>query len=178
MGWVDEYHKHVWVLKHGQGDQGRTWRRLGEEQNSSTMVANRGQGWMLWLRDNLAKLAAPSVYSVWGRWLWILKGEDRRSKRGVSHRRELLWRSPGQRLRRWTDYLRLSTATWYSSKYVAQLRKTANSSEDTSVNCAASGKVNSPVIRLQSFPLLRSFTTNHYSQTRAHESRRPVSIAS
>jgi hypothetical protein len=85
---------------------------LGEEQNSPTMVANRGQGWMSWLRDNLAELATPSIFSVWRRWLRILKGEDRWSKTGVSHRRELPWRSSGQRLRRWTDYLRLSTTTW------------------------------------------------------------------
>jgi hypothetical protein len=89
-----------------------------------------------------------SDYSVLGWWLRILKGEDQRSKRGVSHQRELPWRSPGQRLTRWTDYLRLSTATWYSSKYVARLRKTANAGEDTTVNRAASGTINSLMIRL------------------------------
>ena len=70
--------KHVWVLKHGQGERGRTWRRLattqrltvaqtidlGEEQNSPTMVANQGLWCMLWHRDNLAELAALSIYSV------------------------------------------------------------------------------------------------------------------
>jgi hypothetical protein len=64
-----------------------------------------------------------------------------------------------------------------SSKYVARLRRAANSDEDTSVNRAASGTVNSPVIRLQPFPALRSFTVSRYLQTRAHESRRLASIA-
>jgi hypothetical protein len=63
-----------------------------------------------------------------------------------------------------------------SSKYVAQLWRTANSGEDTSINRAASGKMNSLVIRLQPLPALRSFTPSCYPQTRAHESRRPASI--
>jgi hypothetical protein len=97
---------------HGATSHGGADNRFGGKQNSLTMVANRGQRWMLWLRDNLAELAAPSIYSVWGWWLWILKGGDRRSKREVSHWRELSWHSPGQHLRRWTDYLQLSTVTW------------------------------------------------------------------
>jgi hypothetical protein len=28
---------------------------LGENPNSVAVVANRGQGWMLWLGDNIAK---------------------------------------------------------------------------------------------------------------------------
>jgi hypothetical protein len=57
-----------------------------------------------------------------------------------------------------------------SSKYVARLRRAANSGEDTSVNRVASGTVNSPVIRLQLFPALRSCTVSRYPHTRAHES--------
>jgi hypothetical protein len=37
------------------------------------MEANRRQGQVLWLRDNLTELAAHSIYSVRGRWLQILK---------------------------------------------------------------------------------------------------------
>jgi hypothetical protein len=37
------------------------------------MVANRRQGQVLWLRDNLTELAAHSIYSVRGWWLRILK---------------------------------------------------------------------------------------------------------
>jgi hypothetical protein len=37
------------------------------------MVANRRQGRVLWLRDNLTELAAPSIYSVRERWRLILR---------------------------------------------------------------------------------------------------------
>jgi hypothetical protein len=54
MGRADDDHKHVWVLKHGQEERGRTWRRLatarrltvaqtddlGENPNSAAVVAN------------------------------------------------------------------------------------------------------------------------------------------
>jgi hypothetical protein len=76
------------------------------------MVANQGQGWVLWLRNNLAELAAHTIYSVRERWLRIWKGKTGGRGEGVSHRRELPWRSPGQCLKRWTDNLRLCTATW------------------------------------------------------------------
>jgi hypothetical protein len=46
---------------------------LGEERNWEAMVANQRQGRVLWLRDDLVELAAPSIYSARGRWLRILK---------------------------------------------------------------------------------------------------------
>jgi hypothetical protein len=49
---------------HGATSQGGADNRFGGKQNSPTMVANRGHGWMLWLHDNLAELATPSIYSV------------------------------------------------------------------------------------------------------------------
>jgi hypothetical protein len=57
-------------------------------------------------------------------------------------------------------------------KHVAWLQRAANSDEDTSTDRAASGAVNSPVIRLQLFPTMRSFTARCYPNTWAHESRR------
>jgi hypothetical protein len=45
---------------------------------------------------------------------------------------------------------------------VAWLQRVANSSEDTSINRTTSGTVNSPVIRLQLFPVMRSFTASRY----------------
>ena len=54
MGRTEDDHKHVWALKHGQKERGRTWKQLaamtrftaaqstelGEEGNSPAMVAN------------------------------------------------------------------------------------------------------------------------------------------
>jgi hypothetical protein len=92
MGQADDDHKHVWVLKHGQKERGRTWRqlaamrcftaaqstKLGEEGNSLAMVGNRGQGWVLWLGDNLAQQTVPSIYKGAKRWLvnLVLHGGD------------------------------------------------------------------------------------------------------
>jgi hypothetical protein len=42
---------------------------LGEEGNSPVMVANRGQGWVLWLGDNLVQQTVPSIYKGAKRWL-------------------------------------------------------------------------------------------------------------
>jgi hypothetical protein len=68
---------------------------LGGNPNSTAVVANRGQGWMLWLGDNIAEQTVLSIYKGAKRWCRILKGGDRRSRGEVSHRRELSWRSPG-----------------------------------------------------------------------------------
>jgi hypothetical protein len=41
------------------------WRtELGGEGNSGDVVANRRQGWVLWLRDNLTELTGVLIYSV------------------------------------------------------------------------------------------------------------------
>jgi hypothetical protein len=50
------------VIHSGAVDQ------LGENPNSVAVVANRGQGWMLWLGDNLAKQTVPSIYKGTKRW--------------------------------------------------------------------------------------------------------------
>jgi hypothetical protein len=67
---------------------------------------------VLWLRNNLVELTMHSIYSLQERWVRIWDEEGWRPERGVSHRRGLSWLSPGQRLRRWTNYLRRFTATW------------------------------------------------------------------
>jgi hypothetical protein len=48
---------------------------LGEERNSPAMVANRGQGLTLWLRNKLMELVVHSIYSICERWLQIWKRE-------------------------------------------------------------------------------------------------------
>jgi hypothetical protein len=76
IGQADEHYKHVWALKHGQGERGRNWKwlatawrltvaqttDLGEERNSPAMVANRRRGLVLRLRNNLAKQVEASIY--------------------------------------------------------------------------------------------------------------------
>jgi hypothetical protein len=57
-------------------------------------------------------------------------------------------------------------------KHVARLQRTVNSGENTSVDRATSGMVNSPVIRLQLLPALRSFTSSSYPRATRHESQR------
>jgi hypothetical protein len=91
------------VLKYGQGERGRSWRWLATARRLTVvrttdlgkneilaMVANRGQGWVLWLRNNLAELAAHSIYSVRERWFRILKGrlvaEERGCVTGANYR--------------------------------------------------------------------------------------------
>jgi hypothetical protein len=64
-----------------------------------------------------------------------------------------------------------SVGTWHGYK------RAMNSGENTSADRAASGAVNSPVIRLQLFPALRSFTASRYPHTRVHESRWLAGIA-
>jgi hypothetical protein len=56
-------------------------------------------------------------------------------------------------------------------KHVARLQRAANFGKDTSTDRATCGAVNSPAIRLQLFPAMRSFTDRRYPHTRAHESR-------
>jgi hypothetical protein len=42
-GWADEYHEHVWVLKHDQGEREQTWERLATSvENSCSTVSEKG----------------------------------------------------------------------------------------------------------------------------------------
>jgi hypothetical protein len=179
------------VLKHGLEERGRTWRRLvtswhltvaqiddlGEEWNSPSMVANWRWEWVLWLRDNMAQHIGPSIYKGAKRWCPILKGEtggrEERWVTGVNYRGVPRGNVSGDEL---TSYGYL---LWRgrSSKHVAQLWSTANSDEDTSVQCATSVTVNSPAISLYPFPELRSYLVHGYPQVMEHESRRLTSIA-
>jgi hypothetical protein len=191
MGWADDDHKHVWVLKHGQKEWGRTWKqlammkwfkaaqstKLGEEGNSPAMVANWRREWVLWLRDNMAQQTWPSIYRSAKRWCQILQGEtgDRKERwvTGVNYRGAPRGNASGDEL---TSYEYL---LWHgrSSKHVARLQSPANSDEDTIVHCKASVTVNSPAISLSPFPDLRSFLAHGYPQVTAHGSRWLTSIA-
>jgi hypothetical protein len=190
MGRAYNDHKHVWALKHGQKERGRTWGQLaamrrftaaqstnlGEEGNSPAMVANWRWEWVLWLCDNMVQQTGPSIYKGAKRWCPILKGEtDGREERwvtGVNYRGAPLGNVSGDKLTSYGYLLRCGR----SSKHVARLRLTANSDEDTSVHCAASVTMNSPAISLYPFPELRSFLVHGYLQVTAHESRRSTSI--
>jgi hypothetical protein len=59
--------------------------KLGEEGNSPAMVGNRGQGWVLWLDDNLAQQTVPSIYKDAKRWPvnLVLHGGGRRKRRSL-----------------------------------------------------------------------------------------------
>jgi hypothetical protein len=85
---------------------------LGEKLNSGVVVANRRRRLVLWLHNNLPELAVHSIYSIQEQWLRIWKRKAGGRREGVSHQRELPWRSPGQHHRRWTSYLWQFTATW------------------------------------------------------------------
>jgi hypothetical protein len=61
-------------------------------------------------------------------------------------------------------------------KHMARLQRVANSGENTSADRAASGAVNSPVIRWI-LPARRSFTASRYPRATEHESRRTAWIA-
>jgi hypothetical protein len=107
MGRADDDHKHVWVLKHGQKERGRTWKQLaamrwftaaqltnlGEEGNSPAMMGNRGQGWVLWLGDKLAQQTVPSIYKGTKQWPVnsVSHGGDRRKRRLYLHPTKHVW---------------------------------------------------------------------------------------
>jgi hypothetical protein len=178
------------VLKHGLEERGRTWRRLvtarrltvaliddlGEEWNSPSMVANWRWEWVLWLRDNMAQQTGPSIDKGTKRWCPILKGEtggrEERWVTGVNYHGVPRGNASGDELTSYRHLLRRGR----SSKHVVRLRSTANSDEDTSVQCAASVTVNSPAISLYPFPELRSFLVHGYPQFTTHESWRSTSI--
>jgi hypothetical protein len=58
---------------------------LGEEGNSPAMVANRGQGWVLWLSDNLEQQTVPSIYkgAKWWPVNLVSHGGGRRKRRSL-----------------------------------------------------------------------------------------------
>jgi hypothetical protein len=191
MGWADDDHKHVWVLKHGQKEQGRTWKQLaamrrftmaqstelGEEGNSPAMVANWRREWVLWLRDNMAQQTRPTIYRSAKRWCPILKGEtggrEERWVSGVNYRGASRGNASSDKLTSYGYLLQCGT----SSKHVAWWQAPANSNEDTTVHCTTSVTVNSPAISLSPFPELRSFLAHGYPQVTVHESRRSTLIA-
>jgi hypothetical protein len=47
--------------------------QIGGRKKLGRYGANRRQGRVLWLRDNLMELAAPSIYSVRERWRLIFE---------------------------------------------------------------------------------------------------------
>jgi hypothetical protein len=191
MGWADDDHKHVWALKHGRKERGRTWKQLavmrrftaahstelGEEGNSPAMVANWRREWVLWLRDNMAQQTRPSIYRSAKWWRPILKGKtDDREERwvtDVNYHGAPRGNASDDELTSYGFLLRCGT----SSKHMARLQSPANSDEDTAVHCATSVTVNSPAISLSSFPELRFFVAHGYPQVTAHESRRSALIA-
>jgi hypothetical protein len=171
MGRADDDHKHVWALKHGQKERGRTWGQLaamrrftapqstnlGEEGNSPAMVANWRWEWVLWLCDNMAQQTGPSIYKGAKRWCPIWKGEtDGREEgwvTGVNYRGAPRGTVSGDELTSYGYLLRRGR----SSKHVVRLRPTTNSNEDTSVHCAVSVTVNSPAISLLSLSRVEIF---------------------
>jgi hypothetical protein len=191
MGWADDDHQHMWALKHGQKERGRTWKqlaamrwftaaqstKLGEEGNSPAMVANWRREWVLWPSDNMTQQTRPSIYRSAKRWCPILKRKtgDREERwvTGVNYCGAPRGNASVDELTSYGYLLRHGR----SSKHVGWLQSTANSDEDTTVHCAASVTVNSLAISLSPFPELRSFLAHGYPQVTAHESRRSTSIA-
>jgi hypothetical protein len=191
MGWADDDHKHVWALKHGQKERGRTWKQLaairrftaaqstelGEEGNSLAMVANWRREWLLWLRDNMAQQTQPTIYRSAKRWCPILKGEtggrEERWVTGVNYHGAPRGNTSGDELTSYGYLLWRGT----SSKHVARLQSLVNCDEDITIHCAASVMVNSPAVSLSPFHELRSFLAHGYPQVTAHESRRSTLIA-
>ena len=58
---------------------------LGRERNWSSLVANRRQERVLWLRDYLTELMACLIYRARGRWLliWAWRAGGRREGRAL-----------------------------------------------------------------------------------------------
>jgi hypothetical protein len=82
----------------GHGEVLSRWRRtvLGRIRNSRVLVDDRGWERVLWLRDDLAQLPGPSIYSARKRWPvnWVRRAAAGKEKGiGASARWLLPWRS-------------------------------------------------------------------------------------
>jgi hypothetical protein len=72
----------------------------GEERNWGAMVANRRQGLVLWLHDNLAELTGASIHRAQLRWRSILRRCAGGQREGLTYSGILPWQSLAKELRR------------------------------------------------------------------------------
>jgi hypothetical protein len=188
MGWAYDDHKHVWVLKHGQKEQGRTWKqlaamrwfaaaqstKLGEEGNSPAMVANWRQEWVLWLRDNMAQHTRPSIYRSAKRWCPILKGEtggrEERWVTSVNYRGAPRGNASGDKLTSYGYLLRRGTSSKHVVTIASELR--------WGHHCPLRGKCHGEQSDDKSLPLPRVeiFPCPWLSASHVHESWRSTLI--